>query len=213
MGSDWYGGTIVGGDDEGGGRERPTWSAPENEVPVPVDVSAVIGRADDLAIFVGGFRVYSNGVEFTVSLRRRRTPTRRHDVMDLFMGHYGELTDPEDQFLLGFEFADGTRVTSGGFGRPERGPQLNSHGGGGGGRGYDKTMWLTPLPPPGELLLVCTWLRLGIEETRTVLDATAFVTAAAGVEELWPWEPEPDEQPEPLADVPVLPGWFGETSG
>ncbi len=66
---------------------------------------------------------------------------------------------------------------------------------------------MTPLPPPGPLLIVLRWLELGIEETVTELDGTAIAAAGHAAEVLWPPAP-PLPPPHPVA--PPTTGWFAE---
>jgi hypothetical protein len=85
---------------------------------------------------------------------------------------------------FGVEFADGRRATNtGGRGARPRdtepaGPVLNDGSGGGGGGRWTATMFLWPLPPPGQLVLVCEWPAAGIPLTRTEIDGRAVHEAA-----------------------------------
>ena len=59
----------------------------------------------------------------------------------------------------------------------------------GGTTSYEKwnySYWLWPLPPPGDLTFVCKWQAIGIPESRTIVDATVIVEAAAQAIRLWP---------------------------
>ena len=202
-------------------------SVPENEAPAGLDFSVVLGRSDDTAICVTGFRVYSTGLAFTLSVRLRREldHARVRDFYDLLSHGHGPAggRDAGDRLLLGLEYADGRTATNL---NPDRGPRVGAGdaesfiptlvtgGGGGGGRSYDQDWWLTPLPPAGPLRFICRWPGFGIAESQTVLDGTKITEALARVQTLWPWqptEPEPDfESVEP--EVPAD-GWFAQALG
>jgi hypothetical protein len=115
--------------------------------------------------------------------------------------------------LLGVEFSDGRKAANAGAwtGRDVAGGGgvvLNENGGSGGGRTYEQSFWLTPLPPAGPLLVVCVCVGLGIDETRTVLDGGVIAEAATRVVELWPWQPWEGEPAPPEPQLP--PGWFSD---
>jgi hypothetical protein len=198
-------------------------SAPENEVPAGLPFSAVVGRTDEMAVLVNGFRVYSTGVDFNLSLRLRTEP--RHDlgyrIHELILGHGPGDPDGnlDERLLLGVEYADGrtvTNVRSDWAPRFEPGateadePILSVGGGGGGGRSFDHHFWLSPLPPAGPLIFVCRWPAFGIAETQTELDASAIVAARDRVQSLWPWEPAVHDasEREPVELQLPTSGWF-----
>jgi hypothetical protein len=62
---------------------------------------------------------------------------------------------------------------------------LQFHGGGGGDLSTTYTYWLWPLPPAGDLDFVVDWPSRGIPETGAVVNADAFITAAAQTVTLW----------------------------
>ncbi len=106
--------------------------AADNEVPVSVAFDSVLAVKDDLAVFVSGLRVFSNGVDFTVEVRaRRRTGGGRRTLSDALHGN------GDTQLLLGVEFSDGRRCSNVGLRLMEAAddePTLWPGGGGGGGR-------------------------------------------------------------------------------
>jgi hypothetical protein len=127
---------------------------------------------------------------------------------------------PGNTLLLGVEYSDGrTGNNIGGFrGAMEQGvdpasPVLLPGGGGGGERLVDVGVYLSPLPPPGELRIIAAWPARGLAETVTVLAADRLVTAASRAVALWelPVEEQP-AQPPPPPSVP--PGsWFDRDRG
>ncbi|TNM67749.1 hypothetical protein FHN55_10095 [Streptomyces sp. NP160] len=67
---------------------------------------------------------------------------------------------------------------------------------------------MAPLPPPGPVRFVVRWDAQGVPEATAEVDGAAIARAGAGAEELWPWEPAPEQPWDPPA--PDLPddGWF-----
>ncbi len=125
-------------------------SPPENEIPVGLTYSTVLGRTDEVAIGLTGFQLYSNGLAFTMVIRLRRTYRHgTHPIHDLI----GRTTAPDSEpFLFGVQYADGrtaTNVESGwpmndaeDTGDPDR-PLLTTTSGSGGDRSVDQaTGWL-----------------------------------------------------------------------
>jgi hypothetical protein len=189
------------------------YGRPSNELPVPVPVSVVLARTDDVAVALVGVQAYTSGISFTLSVRLRhsRVLPGRRDLHEL-VGGWSART--EGRLLLGVEFSDGRAASTAGVGRsPAPGSGLGQAllvpaGGGGGELSVDHDYWLTPVPPPGPLDVVLACAGLGIEETTVQLDGDALVQAAARAEVLWPAAEtdEPDELDEP--DLPDG-GWFG----
>jgi hypothetical protein len=60
-------------------------------------------------------------------------------------------------------------------------------GGGGGGR-FHQGYWVSPLPPPGPIALVCEWPAAGISLARYELDAQLLVDAAERARAIFPDE-------------------------
>jgi hypothetical protein len=208
--------TMGGGgeDDEVMRHRQMLWrrrQRPENEVPGSVAIDAVLVGDDEVAVFISGLRAFSNGVELSLEVRARHTSTDERGGMFGLYGHAG----PGDPLLLGIELSDGRRCTN--LDRidlddsdPAERPMLTPGGGSSTDRSADLTLFLSPLPPPGELRVVCAWPKRGLAETITVLSADDILEAARRARVLWPWEPES----EPVWSVkpPEVPkrGWFAE---
>ena len=200
---------ALSGDDGDPDLLRFRFSPPDNEAPAAVGVSGVVGRSSDAAILLLGLSRYTMGLQIDLAIRRRldpEPPDHMHTMID------GGL-------LVGVELADGRTVVAGRPAWPPTDePALAYRGGGGGGREWSSSLWLTPAPPPGDLVIVVACPSLGVDESRVVVPAEALRTAAEATEVLWPREPDraqPDVQPPP-ADVPPG-GWFeralaGETT-
>lgn len=208
--------TMAGGgeDDEVMRHREMVWrrrQRPENEVPGSVAVDAVLVGDDEVAVFVTCLRAFSNGVELSLEVRARHTSTDERGGMFGLYGHAG----PGDPLLLGIELSDGRRCTN--LDRidlddsdPAERPMLTPGGGSSTERSADLTLFLSPLPPPGELRIVCAWPKRGLAETITVLSADDILEAARRARVLWPWEPE--SQPVWSVKPPEVPkgGWFAE---
>lgn len=189
---------------------------PENEVPVAVPFTAVLGRTEALAVVLTSVHACSTGFGFQVCLRLRRSPAPGDDV-------YGQFTSSAGaggQFLLGVEFADGRRGSVlGGPGDwpPQPGAQgsgqevsLSGTGGGGGGRSFDQGWWVAPLPPDGPLRLVVRWDAQELQEAVTEVDGAAVARAGRSAQVLWPWEPDRAEGGEPEGPRRPTSGWFAQ---
>ncbi|HEY5881664.1 MAG TPA: hypothetical protein VIU11_22330 [Nakamurella sp.] len=194
-------------------------NAPENEIPAAVPISTLLARTDDVAIALIGAQAYSAGLRFDLAVRLRQEPrgTMAQKSFALLHGYPEQGSD--DPLLLGVEYADGRTATNipgagwafGPVGADPDQPSLSPAGGGGGGRSYDQSFWLTPLPPAGPLLVICAWWAVGIAETRTTLDGAAILAAGSLAVTLWPPLPPQDREPfEPR--MPRVPdgGWFAE---
>ena len=191
-------------------------SAPENEAPVAVPVSAVLARTATVAVTLGGVQVFTTGVRFTVGLRCRPEaldPLEGRNIGDLLWRHDRRA----EQLLFGVELADGRRASNvpgeaHPFGQPgDRDALVLSPGGGGGGQLVaDQDWWMSPLPPAGPLRLVVRCDLLGLPETVTELDGAAVRAAAAEVVTLWPWVSPQEVEPPTPPPGPAVPAdsWF-----
>jgi hypothetical protein len=196
-------------------RMQRRMSEPDNEVPAPVAFTAVLGRTDDVAVCIAGMHAYTTGLSFRLAVRlRQMRPGLRNRMFDMVSGH-GPGTPAEDRLLLGVEYADGRTVSNiagdDWFAMdelPDDQLVLTPGGGGGGGLSYDQRFWLSPLPPPGPVTLVCAWPALDLAETSAEVQGQALLDAATRALVLWPPSIHSVE-PEPAPDPPSVPkGWF-----
>lgn len=190
------------------GEREDEWRArskPDNELPASVALDVVLAETTDVVISLSAVEVYRNGVDLRVDVRTRGDVAASAAVGG-FIG---------DEVLVGVEYADGRRATNLPMGPPPAvasptEAQLATSGGSGGQRAADMRLYLTPLPPPGALTIVCAWPQRGIQEQVTVIAAEPLRDAASRVRELWPWEHYRErQQAEPLVVPPG--GWFEET--
>ena len=111
-------------------------------------------------------------------------------------GEGGDL--PDELFRAGFQFADGSKVTSlagvlpapaavvdTALDQEPEGPLLVPRGGGGGGQSWSHRLWLWPLPDERPLSFVCEWPALGIALTRAEIDLDPIREAAGRSLQLW----------------------------
>ena len=178
---------------------------PDNELPASVALDVVLAETPDVVISISAVEVYRNGVDLGIDVR-----TRGNVVAGAVGGGF-----IGDEVLVGVEYPDGRRATNLPMWPPRTPPapsdaQRLLGGGSGGQRAADMRMYLTPLPPPGTIKLICAWPQRDVRETTTLVDAEPLLAAAARARELWPWEPYREQRrPEP----PAAPagGWFEET--
>jgi hypothetical protein len=206
---------FSGGDDESGQEAMESWRRwmpADNEVAGTVAVDTVVTRNDDVAVTLRSLRVLDNGVllDFVV----------QHRVDDDPAVSGGPHFPFDGGVLVGVELADGSTATplqGGPWGGPGSGAPggavLQHQGGGGGGRTYEITYGLTPVPT-GDLIVVAASMTHHLPEGRVVVPGDVIAEAAGRVRVLWPREP--DRQYEPDAARPLdLPagGWFARVLG
>jgi hypothetical protein len=71
------------------------------------------------------------------------------------------------------------------FWEPED-PILRPHHGGGSRRDWRQQYWLSPLPPPGELLFACEWPAIELELATATIDAGVLLDAVTRGSPIWP---------------------------
>ena len=205
--------------DDGASARWPVWMGPpENEAPGALAVGAVLLRSDDAAVLLVGASVFTTGLELRLAVRVRRDPRDAEGapvpLFELVDRHGGRRAPAPGRLLLGVELADGRVATHISVGREPRDgdARLEQRHSNGRDRSVDQEYWLTPVPPRGDLIVVCAWPAMGLTETRTVVPAAALVPAVAP-QVLWPWEPE--ERPDPAPTRPDVDpgGWFERVLG
>jgi hypothetical protein len=189
----------------------------DNEVPGAIAFHAVLGSTEGLAVALVGARAFSTGMSIEIAIRLRHSDTSPDGLdADLF-GHRRRGAGGAGM-LLGIAYPDGRSASNV---DQRRFPELSTpadqlmlvgHGGGGGGRTYDMTYWLTPAPTPGDLTIIFAWPSRGIAESHTVIPAEVIEEAMARIVELWPWSPPEQTEHPAVEDAPDLPagGWFAQ---
>ena len=158
----------------------PPWlGPPQGELPGVVPFELVLARTERVAVCLAALRAYTTG--FVIDLLTLTAEDDEELDPGLFPHHRRGGTT--DALRFGLEFSDGRRATNlgpplGGPPASPEGPVLHPRGGGGGGGRWHQEQWVWPLPPPGPLAFVCEWPAVGIEVTRTEVDAQAILDAS-----------------------------------
>lgn len=181
---------------------------PTNEIPVPVPVTAVLGRSERCVVALTGVRAYTGGVQLDVALRMRPDDENPVDEAGLFP-YPG--TDLASLPLFGIQLEDGRSASSVDAIDPGEVADdellLQDTGSGGGGGSWDTGYWLTPCPS-GPVDLVFAWRAGGVPETVTRVDGELFAAASARATVLWPPSlPEGGPPQPPAIDLPAD-SWF-----
>jgi hypothetical protein len=199
---------------------RPDWfGPPENIAPGVLPLELVLANTGDVAVYLDVVLGYPTGFLLTLEVRARQDSDEDLDPigwewrMSERRVRKGQASGeiPRELLRFGIQLADGGKVTN--IGAPHAfyddekeqspsaaGPRLTNHGGGGGGGSWHEQYWLSPLPPPGDLVFVCEWPQQRIPLTKATIDAHTILEAAGRARELWPI---PD-LPEPSDDGPRL---------
>jgi hypothetical protein len=174
--------------------DPPPWTGRPQGVPLGVVVEGVLlARSGRAMVYVDYLDAYREGFELEI---RASTSVAYHELAhegdgsgpDPFGRHWpivGERRDvlPPQLLRVGVEFADGRTATSiGGHDRPVAGPVMDALRGGGHGRGGDSHFhqgyWISPLPSPGPVAIVCEWPAVEIAVARHRIDAQIIFDAA-----------------------------------
>ncbi len=170
----------------------------DDTIGVPLPLTALFVRTDEVAVIASGFFAYPSGFAFSLVTISRLSPSPAPLGMHPHPGAVRRGGVPGGEFRFGIGFSDGTTAFSmrhrlGPDGEPA--PRtLHPRGGGGGGRAYRQSFWCAPLPPSGSMAFVCEWPDFAIPETSVDVDATAIIEAASRAVPLWPEDVDlPDE--------------------
>ncbi len=171
---------------------------PENLLPGVLAFEAILGHSYAAAVAVGRPRCYPSGFALTLLVRLRESPLS-HDVrspdghipLDTtrfpmsfrsgFRPGMGATEShlPDDVLRVGVIFPDGRSVTSLDADGIGTGGEISlSISGGGGLRTWNYLLWLSPLPPPGRISLLCEWPAKGIAQGGSKMEADAIIEAA-----------------------------------
>lgn len=184
---------------------RWSWlGPPEGELPGGVDSVLAIGSSPTAVVPLEALRGFSTGITFDLTIRIREHARRvRAALFDALGVHHGrgqlDLLLPQGGLRFGMEFSDGSRVTTldespwdlipvgeappgweppgplfDGVARPRSQGQT-----------WQRTVWLWPVPPPGDITVVCAWPDRQIAETRSVVPAAPLIQACGNAAALW----------------------------
>ncbi|CNF13927.1 Uncharacterised protein [Mycobacterium tuberculosis] len=158
-------------------------------VPSIVPLRLTLAHTEQAAVLVTEILVYPAGYELAVSARTR--------VNVQALGRFSSAASsdgvPSDFLRFGVQYSDGTKATNLGAGARLPGqephqPILRTLLVGGHPHGTDWRYWAWPLPPAGQISLICQWPALQIPETRADIDAEVILGAVDGCVDLWPAE-------------------------
>ncbi len=170
---------------------QPEWfGPPDNVVGVVVPTDLTLARTDELALVLRSVAAYPTGARFEIPLLLREPVS---DPLGFLPFHPRRDRLDNDVLRIGVQYADGGKATNmeHPFMRPSPedrppGPVLMPRGGGGGGRHWDVSFWLWPLPKDDPFELVVEWPARGIALTRHAIRVAPILEAASRCEELWP---------------------------
>jgi hypothetical protein len=174
--------------------DPPPWTGrPKGPPPGAAISELLLARSARAAIHLDYIDAFPGGFELQI---RAETDIAYHDLCregdrfgpDVFGAHWptaGERSDvlPPALLRVGVQFADGRSATSiGGHDRPVGGPVVWCLRGGGrggaGGSSFNQGYWISPLPPPGPVAILCEWPVVEIPLTRREVDARTILDAA-----------------------------------
>jgi hypothetical protein len=173
---------------------REDWMGPPRRVPAVVPIERVVARTDEVGIYLSSFSVYPTGFEFEVFVVAK---DEWSDLDPFQFDHRYRAQDtgeiPPGQLRLGFQFADGIKVTNtnsrfdwdGEFGSSPKSPVMSGGRGSSGDGQWQHVFWIWPVPPSGPLEFVCEWPEVEIQ-TRSELDAAAIIEAASRAQAIFP---------------------------
>jgi len=181
---------------------------PRNEVPAAAPVEALLASTESMAVYICGACVYRNGMGFSIQVLSRYGDEDTDDLTDPLWGNGGS-----PRLLVGIQFADGRRCSNlradtglEPHGKDE--PYLHDEGGGGDAHRSSMELFLTPLPPSGDLTIICAWPDKDIPETTTRLPTDDIRAAANRVHQLWPDAPTQHTARAPKPPHVPEGGWF-----
>jgi hypothetical protein len=183
-------------------RCAPPWTGrPQGAPPGAAVGELLLARSELAEVRIAYIDAYPEGFELEIraSTRVAFQDLRRDGERwgpDVFGGAWpmaGESREsiPAQILRIGMQFADGSVVTNiAGHGRPPAGPGMWSLSGGGGGSGGESRFhhgyWVSPLPPPGPVAVVCEWPAAQIPLQRREIDAQLIVDAAERARAMFP---------------------------
>jgi hypothetical protein len=158
----------------------------------------VLSRSEHVTLSIAYLDSYPEGFELRIEAR---TDIAFDDLSrpgdsgpDVFGRHWpmvGERRDalPAQLLRVGVQFADGRRATSIND-RPAGGPIMWPLTGGGRGTAtgsqFEQGYWISPMPPPGPVIVACEWPATGVSLVTYEIDAGAILDGAERAKALFP---------------------------
>jgi hypothetical protein len=162
---------------------RP-WIRNNADIAMSVPIDGLLWSDDRAAIALSGVGALPNGFRFTVNLRwRERDP-------QLGRGRRGRLRrpwlhgrpGPVVRLILGDGQSIGADIVE-----PDdsQQPRLVPQGSSATATSVDHEFWVSPLPPPGPLVLALDWPQYDLVDLRVEIDSQLIRDAAARCPRLW----------------------------
>jgi hypothetical protein len=159
----------------------------------PVALCFVLARSETAGVRIQRVVAFPTGFEFEVVARF----APRGDVWDPMHGLAGlcgkpgaPSGEPSDEHLrLHIRFPDGSEANNLGppMLEPSRsGPFLRPRAGRCDASMVEATLWVSPLPPAGQVTFICEWPMYGISPTPHAVDTHSIREAGARATHLWP---------------------------
>jgi hypothetical protein len=180
---------------------RPSWfGPPEDELGTVVPQGVVIAQSNRAVVALSHAVAYSTGASFDFFATARSLGRSEANRVFHEQHMFEEQELPATLLRIGFEFADGRRVSNLGGWHTHRklmnpdaepdGPLLLPHAGGGGNSGAGQvTMkpgyWLWPLPPSGPPRVSCEWPFVDIALTTVEIEGSTLLDASRHIRRLW----------------------------
>lgn len=172
--------------------EKGSWRPPERVLGGPVVANFLLAQSETGAVQIQHLTAYPTGFEFQVIAYA--AVTEEVDIWDPMFGLAGLRSRPgarvgelsKEQLYLSVVYSDGTTADN----LPTRSERIAAARSlhsrrGGAERAEDGTLWtadsllwVSPLPPTGEVTFVCSWPKCGITDARHSIDAQAILDAA-----------------------------------
>jgi hypothetical protein len=200
--SDFFLPPVLGPIEQAEGGDAPPWTGrPEGSPPGEVLSELVLSRSERTTLSIAYLDAYPEGFELEIEASTsvpwddlsREGDDHGPDVFGRHWPMAGERSDVLGSELLrvGVQFADGRTASNiVGHDRPVNGPVMWPLSGGGRGGGPESSFhqgyWVSPLPPPGPVSVVCEWPAGGIPLVRHEIDAESILTAADRARRLFP---------------------------
>jgi hypothetical protein len=173
---------------------RKVWEGPAVGVlPGIVALELVLAASDKAVVSITHLEAYPTGFAFGLVMATCGEGVKLGRLLGQHIGEEYEEVDPapEERLRLGFELADGRKVTAwdaylADEHPRERGPGLIKRGGSWDPRHGQQRYWAWPLPPPGSLTFAVEWRAAEIALTKQDIDAQPLLEAAARAQELVP---------------------------
>lgn len=158
----------------------PDHGPPIDVLPGYMNSLRLLAKTDEVAIAVGGFRVWDVGFLFTVSVRLSpKGLAKLHNIT------FDKFRPGEPSVVMEMRWPNGTRVSNVRPHRPGQRHAFGIHSGGGGGPLYDLDWWVSPLPRQSAITLACTWPQAKISEATIEVPEQELREAAGRQMQLW----------------------------